>query len=88
MGTSGHADQQGLLHWVEAFKKKPGVIFVNHGEDDACETLRNLLQTQFGVTAIAPFSGTAFDLAAGKLTVYTEGRKIGAQGPRPDAKGL
>lgn len=79
-GTSGHADQQGLLHWVEAFKKKPGVIFVNHGEDDACETLRNLLQTQFGVTAIAPFSGTAFDLAVGKLTVYTEGRKIELKG--------
>ncbi len=79
-GTSGHADQQGLLHWVDAFTKKPSVIFVNHGEDDACETLRDLLQSQFGVTAIAPFSGTAFDLAAGKLTVYTEGRKIELKG--------
>lgn len=29
---------------------------------------------------IAPFSGTAFDLAAGKLTVYTEGRKIELKG--------
>lgn len=79
-GTSGHADQQGLLNWVASFTKKPDVIFVNHGDDDACETLRDLLASQFGVNAIAPFSGTAYDLAAGQMTVFTEGRKIELKG--------
>lgn len=75
-GTSGHADQAGLLNWVDAFTQKPAVVFVNHGEDDACETLRALLQQRFTLQAIAPFSGTAFDLAVGQMTVYTEGRRI------------
>ena len=56
-GTSGHADQQGLLHWVETFKKKPGVIFVNHGEDDACETLRNLCKPNSASPPSPPSAG-------------------------------
>ena len=79
-GTSGHADQQGLLNWVDTFRKKPEIVFVNHGDDEACETLRDLLASQFDLNAIAPFSGTAFDLASGQMTVFTEGRKIEPKG--------
>ena len=78
-GTSGHADQKGLLSWVEAFEKKPEVVFVNHGDTEACEAFQSLLQ-QKGYVAIAPFSGAQFDLAAGKLTVFPEGRPIAKKG--------
>lgn len=37
---SAHADQRGLVLWAEQFKDNPPQrIFINHGEDDARETL-------------------------------------------------
>lgn len=79
-GTSGHADQKGLLNWVSAFTKKPELIFINHGDDEACQALQTLLTQQLGINAIAPFSGTAFDLATSQMTVFTEGRRIELKG--------
>lgn len=78
-GTSGHADQKGLLNWVEAFERKPEVVFINHGDTEACEAFQALLQ-QKGYVAIAPFSGAQFDLAAGKLTAFPAGRPIAKKG--------
>jgi metallo-beta-lactamase family protein len=74
-GTSGHADQAGLLRWLGGFKEKPELVFVNHGEDESCEAFKNLL-TEKGYHAEAPYSGTQYDLATGAMTVYTEGKKI------------
>lgn len=74
-GTSGHADRDGLLNWLSGFREKPGLVFVNHGEDDACIAFRDLLR-QMGYQAEAPFSGTEFDLLTGRMTVYTEGISI------------
>jgi metallo-beta-lactamase family protein len=42
-GTSGHADRDGLLNWLAGFKTGPKMIFVNHGDDDACTVFRDLL---------------------------------------------
>lgn len=70
-GTSGHADQAGLLRWLEAFREKPGQVFVNHGDDTACTVFRDLL-TQKGYKADAPYSGTEYDLLTGKMTVYMD----------------
>ena len=70
-GTSGHADQAGLIRWLEMFKEKPGQVFVNHGDDDACTAFRDLLE-QKGYKADAPYSGTEYDLLSGKMTVYTD----------------
>ena len=76
-GTSGHADQQGLLNWVKGFTACPGTIFVNHGDENACETFAELLRTTFpGTEVIAPFSGTEYDLAKGQLLVAAEGKRI------------
>ena len=74
-GTSGHADRDGLLRWVGAFREKPGLIFVNHGDDASCEAFKASL-TELGYRAEAPYSGTEYDLLTGSLTVYTEGVKI------------
>ena len=70
-GTSGHADQAGLLRWLDAFQEKPGQVFVNHGDDDSCTTFRDLLE-QKGYKADAPYSGTEYDLLTGKMTVFTD----------------
>ncbi len=74
-GTSGHADKNGLMEWVEGFEKKPQLVFVNHGDDQACEDFKDLLRAQ-GYDAVAPYSGTEYDLATGLLTVYTDGKPV------------
>ncbi len=74
-GTSGHADKEGLLNWLGAFREKPKLVFVNHGDDESCEAFRAALEGM-GYYAEAPYSGTEYDLLTGKLTAYTEGVKI------------
>ncbi len=74
-GTSGHADRDGLMNWLTSFRKKPELVFVNHGDDDSCEAFRKTLETM-GYRAEAPYSGTEYDLRTGRITAYTEGVKI------------
>ncbi len=74
-GTSGHADKEGLLNWLTAFRKKPELVFINHGDDSSCEAFRSTLETM-GYRAEAPYSGTEYDLLTGRITAYTEGVKI------------
>ena len=74
-GTSGHADQAGLMNWIRGYKQKPQLIFVNHGDENACEDFKNLLNEQ-GYRADAPYSGTEYDLTSGRMTVYTEGKAV------------
>ncbi len=75
-GTSGHADQQGLLNWLQAIREKPRLVFINHGDDDSCMFFRDLLRKEYGYRAEAPYSGTEYDLATGEMTICTEGKRI------------
>lgn len=75
-GMSGHADMEGLLSWLEAFKKRPYTVFVNHGDEGACENLRNLIEQRFGCRAIAPYSGSKYDLLTDTPINEPEGVKI------------
>lgn len=59
---SGHADDQGLIRWATSFTPAPTRIFVNHGDEGACETLTARLCKEKGLTAVAPYSGDAWDL--------------------------
>lgn len=72
-GKSGHADKNGLIKWISAFKKKPDMVFVNHGEDKVCESYSKLLSEEYKFTASAPFSGSVFDLIEGKYLEKTNG---------------
>lgn len=75
-GTSGHADQKGLLSWLGNFEKKPEIVFVNHGDDASVVAFSGLLREEYGIHAEAPFSGTQFDLLTGEMTVRTEGKVV------------
>jgi len=70
-GTSGHADRDGLLNWLQGFRKKPDMVFINHGDDSACTAFQQLLDS-LGYHTQAPYSGTEYDLMTGKMTVYTD----------------
>ena len=72
-GTSGHADRDGLIDWLDSFAEKPKRVFVNHGDDISCTSFAKLVNERFGVTADAPYSGTTFDLLTGKYEHEAEG---------------
>ena len=74
-GTSGHADQAGLLEWLGKFREKPIHVFINHGEDASCTAFRDLL-LGMGYKAEAPYSGTEFDLITDRMTIYTDGKLV------------
>ncbi|MGN1148174.1 MAG: MBL fold metallo-hydrolase RNA specificity domain-containing protein [Lachnospiraceae bacterium] len=71
-GLSGHADKNGLIEWVTAFKEKPRKVFVVHGEDSVCTSFTECLMVEHGIKAYAPYSGTVFNLASGKLEYEAE----------------
>lgn len=66
-GLSGHADRDGLIDWLTHFEKKPKHVFVVHGDDIACEALTEYINKEMKIPAMAPFSGTVFDLAKGEV---------------------
>ena len=68
-GVSGHADNEGLMRWISSMEAKPQKVFVTHGEDYVTEIFRDRLKDELGLDAYAPYSGAAFDLASGQITV-------------------
>lgn len=71
-GLSGHADKNGLIEWITAFEEKPRKVFVVHGEDSVCTSFAECLMVEHGIKAYAPYSGTVFNLASGKLEYEAE----------------
>ena len=66
-GISGHADKNGLLHWINGFTEKPPKrVFVVHGEDHVCDEFVRTLEDNAYI-ASAPYSGTVFDLVQGEF---------------------
>ncbi|MCR5388307.1 MAG: MBL fold metallo-hydrolase, partial [Lachnospiraceae bacterium] len=75
-GASGHADQAGLLEWIEGFTEKPSLVFVNHGEDSSVTEFAALLHEKFGFETVGPYSGTEYDLITGEPLVVTQGVRV------------
>lgn len=75
-GMSGHADRAGLLRWMSGFEKKPAMVFVNHGENEVTDRFAEALKTELGLDAIAPYSGTCYDLLANRLLDHPRGRPV------------
>lgn len=71
-GISGHADKNGLMRWMKGFETKPAMVFVNHGENEVTERFARTLKEELGFEAVAPFSGTVYDLLSDTLS-RTEG---------------
>jgi len=76
-GMSGHADKNGLTKWLKGFTEKPEQVFVVHGEDLVTTSFAEYLTSEHGYQAMAPFSGTSYDLAAGRFIRITKGVPLG-----------
>ena len=79
-GISGHADKEGLLEWINAFKKKPSLVFVNHGEDEVAEGFARLLHDEYKLNTVVPYSGTSYDLLTGTVVSQTVGIPVEKKG--------
>lgn len=56
-GFSAHADQAGLLNWVNGFTQKPRRVFIVHGEATESAALAELITKETGIaTSIPKFS--------------------------------
>lgn len=61
-GISAHADKDGLLAWLGAMEKRPRRVYVNHGDDTACEVLSKAINAKLLINSLAPYSGGTYDL--------------------------
>ena len=75
-GISGHADETGLLEWVGSFMEKPSQVFVVHGDDTVCDAFAETVKETYGINAMAPFSGSSYDLKEGCFVTVTKGIPI------------
>ena len=83
-GISGHADLDGLLKWLEGFKKVPKHVFVVHGEDTVTEEFAQTVEEKFGCPAFAPFPGGEVDLITDEI--LSEGVRIPVKTKKPAQK--
>ena len=80
-GVSGHADQAGLLRWLDAFQTPPRRIFVVHGESSVCEEFAGIVARRYNVPVSAPDYMARFDLVSN--TMLDPGVKREAMKPKP-----
>ena len=67
-GSSGHADRDMLTGWLGKMKNKPAKVFVNHGDDEVCDSFAQYVTQTLGTAGLAPYSGDEYDLRIGECT--------------------
>lgn len=73
-GVSGHADKAGLIKWITSFDNRLKQVFVVHGEDEVSTGFAKCLCEEYGLNAVAPYSGAEFDMISGRFV--KEGERI------------
>ena len=73
-GASGHADKAGLIKWITSFDNRLKQVFVVHGEDEVSTGFAKCLCDEYGLNAVAPYSGAEFDMISGRFV--KEGERI------------
>ncbi len=73
-GVSGHADKAGLIKWITSFDNRLKQVFVVHGEDEVSTGFAKCLCDEYGLSAVAPYSGAEFDMISGRFV--KEGERI------------
>lgn len=63
-GMSGHADQAGLLRWLDAFSPAPKRVFVVHGETNTCQQFAQLIADRYKIPVSAPHNKEKYDLVS------------------------
>lgn len=53
-GMSGHADRDGLIHWLSHFTEAPRRVFLTHGEEEAALAFEETVSDEFGFAVSVP----------------------------------
>lgn len=61
-GLSAHADQNDLLNWLSELENKPKKVFLVHGENQATDELRIIINEKYGFDCTIPLMGQVFEL--------------------------
>ena len=69
IGYSGHADQNGLLAWLDPVKEIRDRVFVIHGEDDSRTVFAKLIEERKGFKTVIPMKGEVYDLLEKQVVV-------------------
>ena len=75
-GISGHADRDILINWLSGFDKKPRIVFVNHGSNEACDIFAQFIQEKLNINAVAPYNASEYDLISGVCLEIGNTKKI------------
>jgi metallo-beta-lactamase family protein len=59
---SAHADYHEILKWLSNFEKNPQKVFLNHGEIEAAQALKEKIEERFGWKVVIPQYLESFDL--------------------------
>lgn len=62
-GFSGHADHDGLMRWIGAFKRPPKQVFLTHGEEPVALKLAAEITAKHGYATHVPHYQEAVELA-------------------------
>jgi len=54
-GLSAHGDRDDLLEWAGGFRKKPGTVLVNHGEESVSLEFAETLRSHLGWSSQVPY---------------------------------
>jgi len=63
---SGHADQKGLIDWIDNMDTKPKNIFLVHGEYENQLILASVISSKFGIECIIPERSETYEFRNGK----------------------
>ncbi len=61
-GFSAHADQAGLMDWLDGFEQLPRGIFITHGENGAQKEMAALIRHKFNIEPSIPAWGEEYVL--------------------------
>ncbi len=57
---SAHGDTEDIIRWIQGIEKKPRLIFLNHGEQAALNTLQYRLQKEVQMQVVVPSMNEEF----------------------------
>ena len=64
---SGHADQKGLLKFVESFKKRPMQVYLVHGDEEAQDELATKITEEFNIPVEIPARGDMYEVSSYRI---------------------
>lgn len=64
---SGHADQKGLIEWIDEMDTKPKKIFIVHGEYEGQLILSSIIESKFNIKCIIPERNESYEIKDGLI---------------------